>query len=116
MWGGALLIVTSLLSLIVVLAFRATPLVVPMLTIVDFLSLGWKTALALFSTRRWPIWVAAFQLNVVGAHISVWFVPKWDGALYYAMFTVWGIPTLLVMIVGTALDHRHRARVHLSTV
>ena len=116
LWGGGLQISTSLLSLVAVLAFGGTPLVIPMLQIVDFLSLGWKSALVLFSNRRWPVWVAAFQLNVVGAHLSIWLVPDWEGHLYYAMITVWGIPTLLVMILGTALDYRRRAKTGTITV
>ena len=107
LWGGALQIATSLLSLAVALSFYMSPDSYLMMNLVDLLSLGWKVALALVSSRRWPIWVAAFQLNVVGAHASIWLVPHWEGELYYAMFTAWGVPTLLAMIIGTTLDNRH---------
>lgn len=111
LWGGALLIGTYALALAIALAYRDNPLDrIWLMTSVDVFSLGWKFALAIWSTRRWPIWVAGFQLNVVAAHLSIWLVPSWRGELYYAMITVWAIPTLLAMVIGTSLDHRHAAR------
>lgn len=111
LWGGALLIGTYALALAIALAYRDNPLDrIWLMTSVDVFSLGWKFALAIWSTRRWPIWVAAFQLNVVASHLSIWLVPSWRGELYYAMITVWAIPTLLAMVIGTSLDHRHAAR------
>jgi hypothetical protein len=106
LWGGALLIGTSMASLTIAVAFAGSPLAGPLLAVVDVMSLAWKLALAFLSNRRWPIWVAAFQVNVVAAHVSVWLVPTWRGELYYAMITVWAIPTLLAMLIGTALDNR----------
>lgn len=108
--GGAFLIGTSLLSLGIAVAFSGLAIVASLLTIVDVFSLIWRVALALWSNRSWPIWVAGFQFNVVAAHISIWFVPAWRGELYYAMITVWAIPTLLAMVIGTTLDNRHAAR------
>jgi peptidoglycan/LPS O-acetylase OafA/YrhL len=110
LWGGSLLITTSLLSLAVTLAFDDTQIRVLLMTVVDILSLGWRLALAMWSNRRWPIWVAGFQVNVVAAHISIWFVPNWKGELYYAMITVWAIPTLLAMIIGTLVDNRQQQK------
>jgi hypothetical protein len=110
LWAGALQCVTALMTLGVVALFHGTPAVLPMMALVDFISFGWKVALVMMCNRRWPIWVAAFQLNVVAAHIAVWIVPKWLDGLYYAMMTVWAIPSLLAMIVGTALDHRYDQR------
>ncbi len=117
LWGGSLFIVTSLLSLAVVLIFRNDAFIrIWLMTFVDVLSLGWRTALALWSSRRWPIWVAGFQLNVVAAHVSIWLVPAWRGELYYAMITVWAIPTLLTMIIGTSLDHRQEKKARLAAI
>lgn len=117
LWGGSLFLVTSLLSLAVVLLFRDDPTVrIWLMTLVDLLSLGWRTALAMWSSRRWPIWVAGFQANVVAAHVSIWLVPAWKGELYYAMITVWAIPTLLAMLIGTTLDRRHERRTRTATL
>ncbi len=111
LWGGSLFLATSLLSLAVAVLFRDEATVrIWLMTVVDILSLGWRTALAIWSSRRWPVWVAGFQVNVVAAHLSIWLVPSWKGELYYAMITVWAIPTLLAMIIGTSLDNRHASR------
>jgi hypothetical protein len=110
LWGGALLLGTYLLALIIAVAFAGSAVALPLMLMVDGISLTWKLALAFFSSRSWPIWVAAFQVNVVAAHFSIWLVPAWEGDLYYAMVTVWAVPTLLVMIVGTYLDKRHDIR------
>ena len=117
LWGGSLFLVTSLLSLVVVVIFRHDAFTrIWLMTLVDVLSLGWRLALAFLSSRSWPIWVAAFQLNVVAAHVSIWLVPSWRGELYYAMVTVWAIPTLLAMIIGTTLDHRHEKRARVAAL
>ena len=111
LWGGSLFIATSLLSFMVAFMFRHEPETrVLLMPIVDILSLGWRMALAFLSTRRWPIWVAAFQVNVVSAHLSIWLVPDWRGELYYAMIPVWAIPTLLAMVIGTSLYNRHASK------
>ena len=115
LWGGSLYLVTSLLSLAVTLVFDDTNVRIWLMTFVDILSLGWRTALAFWSSRRWPVWVAGFQVNVVAAHASIWLVPSWRGELYYAMITVWAVPTLLAMIIGTSLDHRHASRARSAT-
>ena len=109
LWGASLLVLTYLLALVVAIGFESTQARVLLMTGVDVFSFCWKVALACWSTRRWPIWVAAFQFNVVAAHVSIWFVPAWRGELYYAMITVWAIPTLLAMIIGTFLDRRHES-------
>lgn len=107
LWGGTLQVGASLVSLVIAIAFSGSRLAPSLLASVDFALLGAMLWLALRSTRRWPIWVAGFQVNVVAAHVSIWIVPDWRGDLYYAMITVWAIPILLVMTIGTSLDRRH---------
>lgn len=110
LWGGSCLVVTSVLTLLTVLPHPYYDRSLPLYFAVDIVSLGWKTALACVSTRKWPIWVAAFQLNLVAAHLAVIIAPHIKGQLYYAMLTVWAIPTLLVMVIGTMLDNRFEKR------
>lgn len=110
LWGGLLLSAGSLLSLWVAIGVENPFERLWLMAAVDFLCLGWKLALAFLSTRRWPVWVAAFQVNIVAAHVSIWLVPDWRGELYYAMVTVWAIPTVLAMVIGTILDNRHATR------
>lgn len=78
----------------------------PRLLALDLLSLCLKLAVALWSTRRWPMWVAAFQLNSVLAQAAVYLSPAFRDAFFYAMTTIWSMPTLFVMALGLALDRR----------
>ena len=40
------------------------------------------------------------------SHLVAWLAPTVVSAVYYRMITVWGVPILLVMTIGTALDQR----------
>jgi hypothetical protein len=62
--------------------------------------------LAMHSNRRWPVWVSAMQLNCVAAHVVVLLAPVVVSRVYYAMETAWGLPMLIAMAWGTALDRR----------
>lgn len=115
-WGASLLVGTYLLALAVAVFFDSGLPRIWLMTLIDVFSFGWKLALAIWSSRRWPIWVAGFQANVVAAHVSIWLVPAWKGELYYAMITVWAIPTLLAMLIGTTLDRRHERRTRTATL
>lgn len=106
-WAGMLQLTSWAATLLVTLKLYGTPYYWPMLQAVDFTSFGWKLTIALRSSRRWPIWMAGFQLNTVAAHVTIWVVPHFDIHLYYAMYSVWGMPALLVMIIGTAFDHEY---------
>lgn len=113
-WGGVILLGAFLLSLTVVYASSwistfSYKLVSSSLVIVDVMSLIAKVALALYSNRRWPIWVAAFQLNTVAAHGAAILAPALQSKYYYAMITGWSVPTLFVMVVGTMLDQKRAA-------
>ncbi|PJG47467.1 MULTISPECIES: hypothetical protein [Sphingobium] len=62
--------------------------------------------LALASRRWWPIWAAALQFNGVCSHLVAWVAPKLVADVYYNMTTAWGVPILVVMAVGVAMDQR----------
>lgn len=62
--------------------------------------------LAIVSSRWWPIWASALQLNGVCSHLVAWLAPTVVSQVYYRMTTAWGVPILIVMATGTALDQR----------
>lgn len=82
----------------------------PRMMAIDLLSFALKLTVALISTRRWPIWVAAFQLNTVLAQAAILISPAFRGAFYYFMATAWAMPALFVMAAGLALDRRAHRR------
>lgn len=106
-WCVWLIVFTTLLTIIAATVGSPRDHVVPMMVVADVTFLIGLVLLALRSNRRWPIWMAAFQLNCVLAHVVGMLAPKMVSPVYYAMATIWGIPTLLVMVIGTMLDVRH---------
>ena len=83
----------------------------PRMLAVDVVSFCLKLTVAVWSTRRWPMWVAAFQFNTVLAEAAILLSSAFRTEFYYAMATIWAIPTLFVMALGLALDRRQmRAR------
>jgi hypothetical protein len=76
----------------------------------DLLLFGGFLCLSLKSSRWWPIWAAALQMNGVCSHLVALFGPGVVGDVYYNMATAWGVPILIVMAIGTALDYRTSAR------
>ena len=58
-------------------------------------------AIALYSTRFWPLWAAGFQLTVSMSHmlkgIDLDLLPR----AYAAAAVFWSYPILLVIVVGT---------------
>lgn len=78
--------------------------------VVDIVSLALKLAVAFHSTRRWPIWVAAFQLNTVLPQAAILVSPAFRTGFYYGLATAWALPTLFVMAAGLALDRRAERR------
>lgn len=74
---------------------------------IDCVSLILKTGLALSSSRRWPIIVAAFQVNLVCSQVAILIAPGFRTEFHHAMATVWALPTLGVIALGIYLDRRH---------
>jgi len=83
----------------------------PRMLVLDSVSFCLKLIVAVWSTRRWPMWVAAFQFNTALAEMAILLSPAFRTEFYYAIATVWATPTLFVMALGLALDRRQmRAR------
>ncbi|NWK94350.1 hypothetical protein DM806_01345 [Sphingobium lactosutens] len=74
---------------------------------VDLVSLAMKIGLALSSRRRWPIIIAAFQVNSVGAQIAILLSPAFKLNFHILASTIWAIPTLAVIVTGIFLDRRY---------
>jgi len=110
LWSGAVLLAMSLTSAALALTAPNFVVLQPRMLALDILSLGLKTGIAVRSTRYWPIWVAAFQLNTVLAQTAIMLSPAFRNEFYYAMATIWAVPTLVVMVWGTARDRRHDLR------
>lgn len=109
-YGSTVVLIGSILSWLAVSADRSYSTVLMQLFLIDCATLTAKIAIAIYSTRRWPIWAAAFQLNVVAAHTAGIISPELKNSFYYAMITVWAIPGLLIMVLGTAMDRQHDLR------
>lgn len=58
------------------------------------------------SERWWPIWVAAFQLNSVVAHVATTISPRFSAIIYQGYEGMWAIPLLLVLVFGIYRDRR----------
>ena len=74
--------------------------------VVDTVTFVMLMLIALLSKRTWPIWVAAFQLNTVLAECAILLSTSFRTMTYYALSTLWAVPTLVVMAIGTWRDRR----------
>jgi hypothetical protein len=62
-------------------------------------------ALALFSDRYWPLWIAALQLLVVLAHLARLVDPQMIPTGYGFVLAIWSYPQLMIMIAATRRHH-----------
>lgn len=109
-WISAIQIVMAIASAGLSLTAPNFVVLQPRMLLLDSTSFVLKLAVALRSSRRWPIWVAAFQLNTVLAETAILLSPAFRNEFYYAMATIWAMPALFVMVLGTTLDRRREVR------
>lgn len=74
--------------------------------IIDVVTFAVMYVTAAKSERWWPLWVAAFQLNSVVAHIATAISPQFSASVYQGYEGLWAIPGQLVMIFGIYRDRR----------
>ena len=75
-------------------------------------------AIALRSTRFWPMWVAGLQLTTVSVHLLMILAPDLPGGIFGAALAFWSYPILIVIAVGawrTPLIERWRAANDIAT-
>lgn len=60
------------------------------------------------SRRYWPIWIVGLQANGVLAHLTTWLVPHYTATTYRGIESVWGVPIVIIMAWGAALDRMHQ--------
>lgn len=78
--------------------------------VVDLLTFIAMYVVAARSGRWWPLWVAAFQLNSVVAHIATMISPEFSALVYHGYEGMWAIPGQLVMIFGIYRDRERSSR------
>jgi hypothetical protein len=61
-------------------------------------------ALALFSSRYWPIWALGLQAVTLVTHLATIIDSRIVPLIYSAMAGFWSIPIMLIMVWGTMLD------------
>jgi peptidoglycan/LPS O-acetylase OafA/YrhL len=76
---------------------------------VDFGCLIALMALAFHSRRYWPIWATGFQIASIATHGAITIYPDGPPVVYMGLESFWSIPILLVMLMGTRLDHKSGA-------
>jgi hypothetical protein len=78
--------------------------------VVDLATLAAMYAVAARSRRWWPLWVVAFQLNSVAAHVATVISPNFSALVYLGMESLWALPGQLVMVLGIFRDRLGKYR------
>ena len=104
-------LIASIATPIVVAPFRARFSDVEMgVLAVDLTTLILFTAVAMTSSRFWPLWVAGLQLTTSMAHLLKAVELDLMPYAYGAAARFWSYPILLILAVGTWRAHRSGAR------
>ena len=90
-----------------VLTIRPEAVLIRTILAIECASLLFKIIISMLSSRRWPIIVDAFQLNVAAVQVAVIVSPAYLTKFFYAMSTIWAVPVLVVMAMGTQMDRKH---------
>ena len=82
----------------------------PGLLLIDALVLAAFVAIALWSPRFWPLWVAGLQLTTSMSHLMKAIDADLLPRAYGAAAALWSYPILLILAVGTWRGQRMLAR------
>ena len=103
-WTAAAAIGTTLMG-VAVSAFHPELTRMEVLRLaVDVIFLVSLVALAVIYRRWWLIWMSAFQANGTLSHIVAMISPVYVKVVYYTLTTMWGIPILVVWVLGICKD------------
>jgi hypothetical protein len=80
--------------------------------VVDLLTLGLFTFVALRSERFWPLWISGLQLTTSIGHILKVVEPDLVPLAYAAALRFWGYPILIILAVGTWRAHNRKVVYH----
>jgi hypothetical protein len=67
---------------------------------VDLAVLAAFVAIALRSTRFWPLWVAGLQLTTTSVHLLIMLAPHLPGGIFGAALAFWSYPILILIGIG----------------
>ena len=100
-WAASACVVATILSWIVVeIGGRSVGQFSQTLFLVDAGVFAVFVAIALRSTRFWPLWVAAFQLIATVVHLLKMLDPQLMGFVFRTAIVFWSYPILLLIGVG----------------
>lgn len=80
------------------------------LMLIDILMLAVFIAVALRSSRFWPLWVAGLQLTASLAHLMKTLNLDLLPQAYGAALSFWSYPILLILAIGTWRGHQRMRR------
>lgn len=113
-WAAGACVVATILSWIVVeISDRSVGQFNQTLLLVDAGVFAVFAAIALRSTRFWPLWVAAFQLIATVVHLLKLLDPQLMGFVFRVAIVFWSYPILILIGAGavrTRTVERWRAR------
>ncbi len=75
-----------------------------MVFVVDVVMFVGMYVVAAKSRRWWPLWVAAFQLNSIAAHLATVLSPSFSSAVYNGFEGLWAFPGQILMVYGIWRD------------
>lgn len=73
----------------------------PAIALIDLAVLAAFVAIALRTSRFWPLWVAGLQLTTVTGHMFKLVDPTLVPIAYGASLASWSYPILLILAIGT---------------
>lgn len=77
--------------------------------VIDAALLVGMLAVTVHADRYWTLWITAFQIIQVLAHVPEILVPELLPEIYGLIISVWSYPMLLILLAGT---WRHRQRIN----
>lgn len=108
---AAICLIASIATPLVLLPLRSRFAAVEVgILVVDLTTLALFTAVALQSSRFWPLWVAGLQLTTSMAHLMKAVDLALLPSAYSAAARFWSYPILIILAIGTWRSHQRSER------